>query len=380
MPEENTQQLPAIGEHPSFDEVINTPRTPEPRRRKANGWTFLQAFGGFMIFLAILALTQWAWSYWGSGMDVTHTQRTVAEQSGWTGGEVQVREDDPAAQPQAGAPPTVERPGDGDVFAWMYIPRLGSDWYRAVQQGTDKVVLNNLGLGHYENSALPGALGNTSYAGHRVPSDLGYIDRLQVGDTIALRTATTWYVYKVSRTPYIVSMYKTEVVSQNVEGRMLTLTTCDPMFSTNPASDRLIVHAQFEYWANVSDGTPKELLPGYEGPTQSFTQNPLVKQVTQRVQRTTASTPITPLLSILCFVSWLLIDLLMLAVSHDRGRRWHGVYDPMTLLWRLQYGPGLVRVVLYALMWGGIVFACFAWVCPLLSDTIPWLESPHVTV
>ena len=39
--------------------------------------------------------------------------------------------------------------------------------------------------------------------------------------------------------------------------RLITLTTCHPMFS---ARERFIVHGVLDYWAPTSDGIPAELL------------------------------------------------------------------------------------------------------------------------
>ena len=41
--------------------------------------------------------------------------------------------------------------------------------------------------------------------------------------------------------------------------RLITLTTCHPMFS---ARERFIVHGVLDYWAPTSDGIPAELAGG----------------------------------------------------------------------------------------------------------------------
>lgn len=38
---------------------------------------------------------------------------------------------------------------------------------------------------------MPGAVGNSAYAGHRTGGDLGYIDRLQTGDAIVIQLPNT---------------------------------------------------------------------------------------------------------------------------------------------------------------------------------------------
>lgn len=44
---------------------------------------------------------------------------------------------------------------------------------------------------------MPGSIGNSSYAGHRTPGDLGPADTLKPGDPIIIQTADHWYVYEM---------------------------------------------------------------------------------------------------------------------------------------------------------------------------------------
>ncbi len=56
--------------------------------------------------------------------------------------------------------------GEADAFAVIRIPRFGADFARPVIEGVGRPVLA-LGVGHYEGSASPGAVGNFAVAGHR---------------------------------------------------------------------------------------------------------------------------------------------------------------------------------------------------------------------
>ena len=153
------------------------------------------------------------------------------------------------------------------TFAVLRVPRWGSDYLRPISQGTSKAeVLDVLGIGHYEGSAMPGALGNFAVAGHRVTygKPFNRIEELAVDDPLVVQTPDTWYVYRVTNAE-VVSPTQTEVLAP-VPGQpgaapteaMMTLTTCHPMYS---ARERYVVHAVLDYWMPVDAGIPAELTP-----------------------------------------------------------------------------------------------------------------------
>jgi LPXTG-site transpeptidase (sortase) family protein len=172
------------------------------------------------------------------------------------------------------APPVLDEPGAATVFATMHVPRFGADFVRPIAQGTDRAtVLNTIGLGHYENTAMPGGIGNVAIAGHRVTygKPLNRIAELQDGDPIIVRVTDraadfdVWYVYRVSshaivtpdRVDVIAPVPGDPTATPTASDRMLTLTACHPMWS---AAERYVVHATFDSWTPAADGTPKELL------------------------------------------------------------------------------------------------------------------------
>jgi sortase A len=159
-------------------------------------------------------------------------------------------------------------PDHGATLATIQVPRWAGEPERPISQGVDKgSVLDELGIGHYPGTAMPGAVGNFAMAGHRTTyaKPFNRVAELQAGDPLVIRTPETWYVYRVTSTE-IVTPDQTEVVAA-VPGdpdaapteRFITLTTCHPMFS---ARERFIVHGTLDYWAPVADGTPAELLGG----------------------------------------------------------------------------------------------------------------------
>jgi sortase A len=155
----------------------------------------------------------------------------------------------------------------GDAFAVLHIPRLGQDYERVVLEGTEEKQLSQ-GPGHYTDTAMPGELGNASFAGHRVGKGSPFLalDALQPGDPIVVETADSWFVYRMlgdvatgdvdadpSGIPgrQIVRPEDIEVISPTPNaavdapptGAYLTLTTCHPRYS---ARQRLIVHASLD--------------------------------------------------------------------------------------------------------------------------------------
>nr|WP_236029072.1 sortase [Bifidobacterium miconisargentati] len=258
----------------------------------------------------------------------------------------------------------------------MYIPRFGSGWDRLIQQGTGDDILNNLGVAHYENSVMPGALGMTGYAGHRQSASLWLLDTVRVGDAVVIRTKDYWYVYRITGTKIVTA--DDWSVLDPVEGeRTLVLTTCDPKYPTSEPSNRLVAFAEFDYWARASEGTVRELTGADSTPR---TVGATISRVSDTVRRVNHDAPVTPSLAVLLLGSWLVLDagcwLLDRRASIRRLRR-DGWWNPMLLLWRLQAGFLPVRLVLYLLMWSGVVFTCFAWLCPWLAEHVSWLAAPH---
>lgn len=159
--------------------------------------------------------------------------------------------------------------GDQDVratFAALHVPRWGPDYVRPVSEGTSRAeVLDKLGIGHYEGTAMPGAVGNFAIAGHRTTYGKPFsdINTLETGDALVVQTADAWYVYRVTgstiETPdYIAAIADvpgTPGVAPTVAS--ITLTTCHPKFS---AEKRYIVWGELEYWAPTGLGYPSELV------------------------------------------------------------------------------------------------------------------------
>ncbi len=152
---------------------------------------------------------------------------------------------------------------DGEGFAIMYIPELGSDWEKPIIEGEG---LDNLarGVAHYEGTAMPGEIGNLSIAGHRTTHGQPFhnLDRLEQGDVVIIETESNWYRYVIDDWE-IVAPTEVDVVlpvprQPGVEATdsIITLTTCHPKWSSEK---RLIYRGHLEDVQNKANGTPAEL-------------------------------------------------------------------------------------------------------------------------
>lgn len=159
--------------------------------------------------------------------------------------------------PKAKAP-VVDSTLPGRAIARLYIPKLDKRWV-VVQGVTPKAI--KLAPGHYEDSQLPGQVGNFAVAGHRIPSIFWDLDKLRPGDTIVVETRTDWFVYAVLKN-FITKPTNVAVVSANPQhpgqpatDRMLTLTTCNPKWDNY---QRMIVWAEQTRTQPQSVGKPAE--------------------------------------------------------------------------------------------------------------------------
>nr|WSW68115.1 class E sortase [Streptomyces sp. NBC_00995] len=159
----------------------------------------------------------------------------------------------PAAAPEAYR--------DGKPFAMLYIPRFGNGWEWPVLENT-KVQTLQKGLGHYRGTAAAGATGNFAVAGHRRTYGDPFKDfpKLRPGDAVIVTDGTTWFTYRIDRTPYRTVPSDVGVIDPvprksgfDGPGRYLTLTTCEPEWGS---SHRLIAWAHLDATQPVTEGRP----------------------------------------------------------------------------------------------------------------------------
>ena len=131
-------------------------------------------------------------------------------------------------------------------LAILRIPKIQLEV--AVLPGSDDFVLNR-GAGHIEDTALPGANGNSGIAGHRDGFFRGLKD-IAVGDAIELETLKGREMYHVERA-WIVEPDDVSVLDPT-PAPALTLVTCYPFYFVGSAPQRFIVRAIRDTQAGIA--------------------------------------------------------------------------------------------------------------------------------
>ena len=197
---------------------------------------FLVLLEGATWFFGVVGLVVWCtYHVWAAAAARLDVARFVSHQ-------------DPA--PQAGTPDqslwSPER-----IVAWrkaagepaatplavLRIPRIRLEV--PVLPGTDDRTLDRA-VGHIDDTALPGADGNSGIAGHRDGFFRGLKD-IAEGDVIELETTQVKEIYRVERT-WVVDPEDVSVLDPTPT-RAITLVTCYPFYYIGPAPRRYIVRA-----------------------------------------------------------------------------------------------------------------------------------------
>lgn len=130
----------------------------------------------------------------------------------------------------------------GDTPTAIGVIRIDKiDLVAPIAEGADLDTLR-YSIGHMEETAKLGSIGNAVVAGHRSHSFGVYfnrLDELKIGDEIVVETEYDTFTYVVYKT-LIVEPDDVSVLRNSSKYRVLTLVTCDPVY--NP-THRLIVHA-----------------------------------------------------------------------------------------------------------------------------------------
>ena len=218
------------------------------------------ALGDLFVTAGLLLLLFVAWQLWWTDVEADRVQSGTVQALTRDFG----NHDEPAGS-------AVERPaGDfGKAFAILRIPRLGADYARPVLEGTGTDTLQR-GVGHYDGTAKPGAVGNFAIAGHRTTYGRPFhdIDRLRKGDTIVVETKSGYSVYAVDR-HLIVSPTAVDVIAPvpgqpgaKADGAWLTMTACHPKYS---AAQRYVVVSKLVHTYTRAQGMPAGTLTAPSG-------------------------------------------------------------------------------------------------------------------
>src|SRR5581483_11268436 len=117
----------------------------------------------------------------------------------------------------------------------IVIPKINLD--HPIFEGVDETVIH-WGPGHWPGSAMPGKVGNSVFAGHRVTHTRPFydIDLLNPGDDIIVHTADGTFTYKVTG-HQIVTPKDTWIVNPTATAT-ITIFACHPKHS---AAQRYVV-------------------------------------------------------------------------------------------------------------------------------------------
>lgn len=239
------------------------PRSRRARRRSANA---IGIAGEILVTIGVLILLFLAWQLWFNNVVSTASQEGVADDLSeqW-----EAAPPTPAAttEPQnPGDPVVMSAPAANKAFANLIIPRLGADFKRPIAEGVGKAVLDSvkLGMGHYTQSQLPGEVGNFALASHRSAYGGAFhnIHQLVVGDSIYVETADGWYRYVFRDLEYVkasgvgVILPVPQNASVSATERLITLTTCNPFYSS---AERIVAYGVFDTWYPRAGGAPSEI-------------------------------------------------------------------------------------------------------------------------
>lgn len=224
-------------------------------------WT-LGIVGDLLVTAGLVLLLFVGWQLWFTDVTANRTQDATVS-----------RLTRDFAAPPAPGTPTTETPKAvpfGSAFAIVRIPRFGADYARPVLEGTTRDILQD-GIGHYDGTVLPGAIGNFAVAGHRTTYGRPFhdIDTLRPGDLVVVETRTAYSVYAVKRHE-IVAPTRVQVVAPVPDQpgvkpteAWLTMTACHPKYS---AAQRYVVFAQLVKTYPHAEGLPAGTLTVPQSP------------------------------------------------------------------------------------------------------------------
>jgi sortase A len=177
----------------------------------------------------------------------------------------------PAPVTGFGPPVVAAQPANTQVFGNMYVPRFGPTYAVPMAGGTTtEGTLDNIGIGHYNNTQMPGQVGNFAVAGHRTThgAPFNQIANLQVGDKIYLETKDGFYTYTFRNLEYVPAT-QVSVLSQSpdqvgvtTKDRVMTMTSCNPMYT---ARERIVAFSVFDSWQPRSAGAPSAIAAEVKG-------------------------------------------------------------------------------------------------------------------
>lgn len=259
MTASDTHTADPAGTSPRDRRQRHRPRAPRPAKPRPR-ITVLGVIGDTLITAGVLVLLFIVWQQWFNDLVVARQHAAQSAAISRSFGEVT----NPKTRPSGGwgDPKVSAQPANATPFGVMYVPRFGADYAVPMGGGTTTTgTLDTIGIGHYDDTSMPGAVGNFAVAGHRTTygAPFNKIASLQVGDKIYLETADGWYTYTFRNLEYVkptqVSVLDQvpDSPGQAATDRVMTMTSCNPMYS---ATERIVAFSTYDSWQPRSAGPP----------------------------------------------------------------------------------------------------------------------------
>lgn len=240
------------------------------RHRSRPRATFTSVLGELLLTAGVVVLLFVAWQMWIGDIILSQQSNSQGQAITQEWENLPAPEAPPAIENEDTGeiwyePPVLEHPADGEYLAQMRIPRFGDDYNVTIAGGTSRAnTLDHGWIGVYEQSVMPGQVGNFSVAGHRTTwgFPLNRMDKLKLGDAIVVETPDGWYTYRFRTLEYVqaneidVLQDVPQVPGASTGERYLTLTACSPLYSL---AERIIGYSVFEGFQPRAEGVPDSL-------------------------------------------------------------------------------------------------------------------------
>ena len=240
------------------------------RRRAARPRaTFTSVLGELLLTAGVLVLLFVAWQMWIGDIIIAAQKNDEGAAISQQWAEAPAPEPPPVVEAEDGTtffePVIPKVPADTELLGRLHVPRFGADYNFGIYGGTSRArTLDDLGIGVYKDSKMPGEVGNFSMAGHRTTwgKPFNQIDKLQLNDAIVVETPDGWYTYRFRTLEYVeptqtdVLLDVPQVLGAQTGERYITLTACSPLYSL---AERIVAYGVFEGFQPRAEGPPKAL-------------------------------------------------------------------------------------------------------------------------
>jgi sortase A len=238
---------------------------PRHTRRRKRPLSVVGVLGELLITAGVLVLLFLGWQLWLQDILVGNQLNNQAQKLGQTWQNETRAKPAPVTSPAPAVPVVSKAPGNAQKFGILIVPRWGKDWERPIAQGVGVAdVLDAIGVGHYPGTQMPGQVGNFAIAAHRHAYGGGfeYLHELHVGDHVFVETKDGWYQYSFRDIQYVqptqVNVLQPVPMEPGVKptDRIITMTTCNPFFST---AERMVAYGLFDQFYPRAGGPPAEI-------------------------------------------------------------------------------------------------------------------------